>query len=78
MLNPHNIKHQLDLIYYKCLKYSFPWLDCIVIRPLRTNEWPVFIGLGVKSFRSAALMRHKAKGEADIEYDIDKFVPSFD
>tara|TARA_B100000686_G_scaffold309363_1_gene351199 strand:- start:208 stop:369 length:162 start_codon:yes stop_codon:yes gene_type:complete len=39
--------------------------------------WYVILGLEIMAFRSVLLMRHQAKIGANIEDDIDKFVPSF-
>ena len=78
MSNTLDTKLQMESIVYSFLQLRIQFLGCFFIWPLCNTEWPVTLDLRIKAFRSVSLTQRQTNDKADIEYDVDKIVSSFD
>ena len=78
MSNTHDTKAQMEAILYSCFQFRLEFLGCVFIWPLRNKEWPVTLDPRIKAFRYISLTQDQANDKADIEFDVDKIVSSFD
>ena len=79
MSNTLDTKLQMESIVYSFLQLRIQVFGLLFfIWPLRNTEWPVTLDLRIKAFRSVSLTQRQTNDKADIEYDVDKIVSSFD